>query len=124
NDFWEMRFDQINNFEKRLTQNGMIILKFFLNISREEQKDRLLSRLHEEDKNWKFSPGDLKERALWDKYMVCYQEAIKNTTKKDSPWYVIPSDSKPISRFLVASIIYEVLSEYKDIRYPEMPEEI
>ena len=123
-DFWEMRFDQINNFEKRLTQNGMIILKFFLNVSKEEQKERLLSRLEEEEKNWKFSPGDLKERALWDKYMECYEDAIRNTTKKDTPWYIIPSDSKPISRFLVASIIYETLSEYKDIHYPEMPEEV
>ncbi len=123
-DFWEMRFDQINNFEKRLTQNGMIILKFFLNVSKEEQKERLLSRLEEEEKNWKFSPGDLKERALWDKYMECYEDAIRNTTKKDAPWYIIPSDSKPISRFLVASIIYETLLEYKDIHYPEMPEEV
>ncbi len=123
-DFWEMRFDQINNFEKRLTQNGMIILKFFLNVSKEEQKERLLSRLEEEEKNWKFSPGDLKERALWDKYMECYEDAIKNTTKKDAPWFIIPSDSKPISRFLVASIIYETLSEYKDIHYPEMPVEV
>lgn len=124
NDFWEMRFKQINNFEERLTQNGMIVFKFFLNVSKEEQRDRLLSRLEEEEKNWKFSPGDLKERALWSKYMECYEDAIKNTSKKHAPWYVIPSDSKPISRFLVAKIIYEVLSEYKDIKYPEMSEEI
>ncbi|WP_156309425.1 PPK2 family polyphosphate kinase [Sphingobacterium endophyticum] len=123
-DFWDIRFEQINNFEKRLTQNGMIVLKFFLNVSKEEQKERLLSRLEEEEKNWKFSPGDLKERALWDKYMECYEEAIQNTSKKNAPWYVIPSDSKPISRFLVAKIIYEILSEYKDIKYPEMPIEI
>lgn len=123
-DFWEMRFQQINNFEERLTQNGMIVFKFFLNVSKEEQRDRLLSRLEEEEKNWKFSPGDLKERALWSKYMECYEDAIKNTSKKYAPWYVIPSDSKPISRFLVAKIIYEVLSTYKDIKYPEMSEEI
>lgn len=123
-DFWKIRFEQINNFEKRLTENGMIVLKFFLNVSKDEQKNRLLSRLEEEDKNWKFSPGDLKERALWDKYMECYEDAIKNTSKKNAPWYVIPSDSKPVSRYLVAKIIYEILSEYKDIQYPEMSEEV
>ncbi len=122
--FWDMRFEQINNFEKRLAENGMIIFKFFLNLGKEEQKNRLLSRLEEEEKNWKFSPGDLEERALWDKYQVCYEEAIKNTSKKHAPWYVIPSDSKPVSRYLVAQIIYDVLSQYKDIQYPEMPEEM
>lgn len=123
-DFWKMRFDQINNFEKRLTQNGMLIMKFFLNLSKDEQKNRLLRRLDKEDKNWKFSPGDLKERTLWDKYMECYEDAIANTTKKDAPWYVIPADNKKVARYLVAQVIFEILSEYKDIQYPEMPEEI
>ncbi|MGM1427688.1 PPK2 family polyphosphate kinase [Sphingobacterium lactis] len=123
-DFWKMRFDQINNFEKRLTQNGMLIMKFFLNLSKDEQKNRLLRRLDKEDKNWKFSPGDLKERTLWDKYMECYEDAIAHTTKKDAPWYVIPADNKKVARYLVAQVIFEILSEYKDIQYPEMPEEI
>lgn len=123
-DFWKMRFGQINNFEKRLTQNGMLIMKFFLNLSKDEQKNRLLRRLDKEDKNWKFSPGDLKERTLWDKYMECYEDAIAHTTKKDAPWYVIPADNKKVARYLVAQVIFEILSEYKDIQYPEMPEEI
>ncbi|MGN0021234.1 MAG: PPK2 family polyphosphate kinase [Sphingobacterium hotanense] len=123
-DFWKMRFEQINNFEKRIVENGTIIFKFFLNLSKDEQKDRLLSRLEEEEKNWKFSPGDLEERKLWDKYMECYEDAIKNTSKKNAPWYIIPSDSKPVSRYLVAQIIYEVLSTYQDIQYPEMEPEV
>lgn len=122
--FWKTRFVQINNFEKRLVQNGTIVLKFFLNLSKDEQKNRLLSRLEEEDKNWKFSPGDLKERALWDKYMTCYEEAILHCHSKEAPWYIIPADDKSNARLLVAQIIYETLSSFKDIQYPEMPPEI
>lgn len=123
-DFWKMRFEQINNFEKRITENGMILMKFFLHLGKDEQRNRLLSRLEEDKKNWKFSPGDLKERALWSQYMDCYEDAIQNTNKKHAPWYIIPSDSKAVSRYLVANIILEILSQYKDIQYPEMPEEI
>lgn len=123
-DFWKMRFEQINNFEKRITENGMILMKFFLHLGKDEQRNRLLSRLEEDKKNWKFSPGDLKERALWSQYMDCYEDAILNTNKKHAPWYIIPSDSKAVSRYLVANIILEILSQYKDIQYPEMPEEI
>ncbi|MFZ4263479.1 PPK2 family polyphosphate kinase [Sphingobacterium sp. HJSM2_6] len=122
--FWKTRFAQINNFEKRLVQNGTIVLKFFLNLSKEEQKNRLLSRLEEEDKNWKFSPGDLKERALWDKYMFCYEEAIQNCNSKEAPWFIIPADDKANARLLVAQIIYESLSLFKDIEYPEMSPEV
>ena len=122
NDFWKMRFEQINAFEKRVTQNGTIVLKFFLNLSKDEQKHRLLRRLDKEDKNWKFSAGDLKERALWARYMDCYQEAIQQTSKRLAPWYIIPADSKPVARYLVAKIIYEVLSARADIKYPEMPD--
>src|SRR5690606_33735512 len=121
---WTMRYEQINNFDRRIVENGTIIFKFFLNLSKDEQKERLLSRLEEEEKNWKFSPGDLEERKLWDKYMECYEDAIKNTSKKNAPWYIIPSDSKPVSRYLVAQIIYEVLSTYQDIQYPEMEPEV
>lgn len=120
--FWTTRFQQINSFEKRLHENGTIILKFFLNLSKEEQKYRLLRRLEKEEKNWKFSAGDLKERALWDQYMTCYQEAIQKTSQSEAPWFIIPADSKPVARYLVAKIIYEVLSELPDIKYPEMPD--
>jgi len=123
-DFWKTRFNQINNFEKHLTDNKMLVFKFFLNISKEEQKQRLLRRLEKEKHNWKFSPGDLKERKLWDKYMDYYQQAIQATSKSNAPWYIIPSDNKEVARYLVAKIILEVLSSYKDIKYPELEEEI
>lgn len=123
-DFWKTRYEQINAFEKHVVRNGTIVFKFFLHLSKDEQKDRLLRRLEKEKHNWKFSPGDLKERALWDQYMNHYQEAIQNTSKKHAPWYIIPSDSKPIARYLVAKIILDKLKKYKDIQYPEMPPEI
>jgi len=123
-DFWKTRYEQINAFEKHVVNNGTIVFKFFLHLGKNEQKDRLLRRLEKEKHNWKFSPGDLKERALWDQYMSHYQEAIQNTSKKHAPWYIIPSDSKPIARYLVAKIILDKLKKYKDIQYPEMPPEI
>ncbi|GAL81779.1 Bll6474 protein [Algibacter lectus] len=100
--FWDKRFEQINNFEKHLADNGTIIFKFFLNLSKEEQKSRLLRRLDKPEKNWKFSPDDLKERKLWDKYQDCYQDAINRTSKSHAPWYTIPADDKPTARLLVA----------------------
>jgi PPK2 family polyphosphate:nucleotide phosphotransferase len=117
-DFWEMRFEQINNFEKELAQNGTIILKFFLNISKEEQKNRLLRRLQKPEKNWKFSEGDLAERKLWDKYMMAYQEAIDKTNKFHAPWYIIPSDDKPMARLEVAKILQSTLSKYSEVQPP------
>lgn len=123
-DFWKTRYDQINAFEKHVVKNGTLVFKFFLHLSKDEQKDRLLRRLEKEKHNWKFSPGDLKERALWDQYIAYYQEAIQNTSKNHAPWYIIPSDNKAISRYLVAKIILEKLKKYKDIQYPEMPPEI
>src|SRR5690606_2589180 len=92
--FWDKRFEDINNFEKHMVENGTIIFKFFLNISKEEQKHRLLRRLDRADKNWKFSPGDLKERELWDTYMDCYEDLLNRTSKPDAPWYAIPCDDK------------------------------
>ena len=86
--FWENRFEQINNFEKHIADNGTIIFKFFLHLSKEEQKNRLLRRLNKPNKNWKFSAGDLKERALWDEYQHCYEDAINKTSKFHAPWYV------------------------------------
>lgn len=123
-DFWKIRYDQINAFEQHVVNNGTIVFKFFLHLSKDEQKNRLLRRLEQEKHNWKFSPGDLKERELWDQYMTCYEEAIQHTSKKHAPWYIIPSDNKAISRYLVAKIILEKLKKYKDIQYPEMPPEI
>ena len=122
--FWENRFEQINNFEKHIAESGTIIFKFFLNLSKEEQKNRLLRRLRKQEKNWKFSPNDLKERKLWDTYQDYYQEAINKTSKPHAPWYTIPADDKSTARYLVAKIIYDQLSKYTDIKEPELDDEI
>lgn len=121
--FYHKRMDQINNFEEYLAYNGTIILKFFLNISKEEQKYRLLRRIELEEKNWKFSGGDLKERKLWSKYMDCYEDLLNRTSTKDAPWYIIPSDDKKTSRLLVAETILETLKKYTDIEEPELDKE-
>ena len=120
--FWEKRFEQINNFEKHIADNGTIIFKFFLHLSKEEQKHRLLRRLNKPNKNWKFSAGDLKERALWDEYQQCYEDAINKTSKFHAPWYIIPADDKPTARLILANILLEKLSSYKDIKEPELDE--
>jgi len=122
--FWDSRFEQINNFEKHIAQNGTIIFKFFLNLSKEEQKYRLLRRLEKQEKNWKFSPGDLKERLLWDKYQECYEDAINKTSKPHAPWYTIPADDKDTARYLVAKIMHDTLKEYDDIQEPELDDAI
>ncbi len=118
--FWDSRFEEINNFEKTLAQNGTLIYKFFLNLSKEEQKNRLLRRLNKPNKHWKFSPGDLKERELWDTYMFCYQEVLNRTSKPHAPWYIIPADNKEAARLLVASILYNEVTKYTDIKEPEL----
>ena len=118
--FWDKRFEEINNFEKHIADNGTIIFKFFMNLSKEEQKNRLLRRLEKKDKNWKFSAGDLKERKLWGKYQECYEEAINRTSKPHAPWYTIPADDKPTARLIVAKILYDTLIEYTDIKEPEL----
>jgi len=123
-DFWDKRFEQINNFEKHLAANGTIIFKFFLNLSKEEQRRRLVRRLDLQEKNWKFSAGDLKERKLWDKYQECYEEAINRTSKPHAPWYVIPADNKKAARVIVATILLEALKKYKDIKEPELSAKI
>jgi len=123
-EFWDMRFDQINNFEKTIQQNGTIIFKFFLNLSKEEQKNRQLRRLDKPNKNWKFSPGDLDERELWSEYQKYYEDAINRTSKPHAPWYIIPSDDKKVARVIVADILLEELKKYKDIKEPELDEEI
>ena len=123
-EFWNKRYDQINNFEDHIVENGTIVFKFYLHLSKEEQRQRLLRRLRLEQKHWKFSPGDLKERKLWDTYRECYEEAISKTTKARAPWYVIPADNKPAARVIVASILLEELKKYSDIKEPELDDEI
>ena len=122
--FWEKRFEQINAFEKTIAENGTIIFKFFLSLSKDEQKKRQLRRLNKPNKNWKFSPGDLDERDLWDDYMRCYEDAINKTSKPHAPWYIIPSDVKPAARLIVASILLQELKKYKDIKEPELEPKI
>lgn len=124
NSFWEQRFDQIRNFENHIARNGTIIFKFFLHLSKEEQRKRLLRRIRLKEKNWKFSPGDLKERLFWDEYQRCYQEAISKTTVPHAPWFVIPADHKDASRLIVASIMHESLKKYKDVSEPELDDKI
>ena len=116
--FWDARFEQINNFEKHIVDNGTIIFKFFLNLSKEEQKNRLLRRLDLSSKNWKFSAGDLKERKLWGKYQDCYEDAINRTSKEHAPWYTIPADDKATARYIVAKTLYDNLLRYTDIKEP------
>ena len=122
--FWNKRFEQINNFEKHIAENGTLIFKFFLNLSKEEQKNRLLRRLRKQEKNWKFSPGDLKERKLWGAYQNCYEDAINRTSKPHAPWYTIPADDKPSERYIVAKTMLDVLSSYSDIEEPELDDDI
>ncbi|WP_396635175.1 PPK2 family polyphosphate kinase [Maribacter sp. R86514] len=122
--FWDKRFEQINDFECHLAENGTLIFKFFLNLSKEEQRQRLLRRLALKEKHWKFSPGDLKERKLWDAYQHCYEEAISKTTHDHAPWFAIPADNKKATRVIVASILLESLKKYKDIKEPMLSEKI
>ncbi|MBW8243336.1 polyphosphate kinase 2 family protein [Muricauda oceani] len=123
-EFWEKRYNQINDFEKHISENGTIIFKFFLHLSKEEQRQRLLRRIRLKQKNWKFSPGDLEERKLWDTYEACYEEALNKTSKEHAPWFVIPADNKKAARVIVASIMMEALKKYKDIEEPELDDEI
>ena len=122
--FWEQRFEEINNFEKHVAANGTIIFKFFLHLSKDEQKKRLIRRLDKQEKNWKFSPGDLEERKLWDNYQTCYEEAINKTSKPHAPWYTIPADNKPAARYIVAKILLDTLKMYTDIEEPELDDAI
>ncbi|MBK0369067.1 PPK2 family polyphosphate kinase [Flavobacterium agrisoli] len=122
--FWKKRMKQINHFEEHIVENGTIVLKFYLHLSKEEQARRLLRRLEEEKHNWKFSPGDLKEREHWEEYMKYYEEAISKTSKKEAPWFIVPADDKDMARFIVAKIIWEELQKYHDIKVPELDPKI
>lgn len=122
--FWENRMEQIKNFEKHITQNGTIVLKFYLHLSKDEQRKRLLRRLEEEEHHWKFSPGDLKERERWEDYIKCYEEAINKTSTENAPWFVVPADDKDMCRYIVAKIIWETMQQYSDIKEPELDDKV
>lgn len=116
---WKQRFEEINNFERYLVRNGVEIVKIFLNVSKDEQKRRFLDRIEQPEKNWKFSLADAKERGLWDGYMAAYEDAIRHTSTKHAPWYVIPADNKWFARLAVAAVIGEKLKSLK-LAYPEI----
>ena len=119
---WNQRYRQITEFEKYLYKNGCVIIKFFLHISKEEQKRRLLARIEDKSKNWKFSEADIKERSFWEKYQKCYEDAIAATSGKYAPWYVIPSDKKWFARLLISMVIVQNLENLK-LSYPRVSEE-
>lgn len=120
-DVWEHRLASIRDFEEHLARNGTVVLKFFLNVSRGEQKRRFLDRIDERSKNWKFSAGDVRERQHWDDYMVAYQDALRATSRPWAPWYAIPADNKSFMRATVADIVASTL-ESLGLRYPELDE--
>ncbi len=119
---WKNRYKQILNFEDHLSKNGTVIIKFFLHLSKDEQKRRFLKRLDTPSKNWKFSEADLKERKLWDEYQKCYEDAINETSTKKSPWYIVPADNKWFTRLVVSEIIIRKLEKLK-MEYPKLNEE-
>jgi PPK2 family polyphosphate:nucleotide phosphotransferase len=120
-DIWKHRYEDINNFERYLTRNGIVILKFFLNVSKKEQKKRFLERIEQPDKNWKFSFGDVKEREHWKDYMDAYEDMFNATSTEWAPWHIIPADKKWFTRAAVADIISDRL-ESLNLRYPEVSE--
>jgi PPK2 family polyphosphate:nucleotide phosphotransferase len=115
------RYEHIKDFERMLTETGTKIIKCYLHISKEEQKERMYERLNEPDKTWKFNPNDLNERDLWPKYMKAYEDALKATSTKDAPWYIVPADSKTNRNLLISRILLETLSDL-DLSYPPVPE--
>ena len=119
---WRPRYEQINLFERILAEHGTVILKFWLNVSKDEQKARFLSRIDEPEKNWKFSLSDIKERKHWDRYMEAYEEALNETSRPWAPWYAIPADSKSYMRESVARILVDTLRKL-DLKYPEVDAE-
>lgn len=121
-DLWEDRYESIREHEKHLARNGTVILKFWLNVSKQEQKNRFLSRLDESDKNWKFSAGDVTERQHWEAYMQAYETALNTTSSKHAPWYAIPADDKAYMRVAVAETIVNTL-EAMNLEYPEVSQE-
>ena len=121
-DIWEERFQDIRHIERYLTRNGVVIRKFFLHVSKKEQKKRFLERIEEPEKHWKFSAADIKERQYWDDYMKAYEDMIQNTATKHAPWYVVPADNKWFTRVVVAAAVIETLASL-DLHYPEVTKE-
>jgi PPK2 family polyphosphate:nucleotide phosphotransferase len=119
-EFWDYRYQSIREFETHLRRNGTVIIKFFLHLSPEEQKQRFLKRIDDPKKNWKFSASDVQERAYWDKYMQAYEKAISETATGENPWYVIPADKKWFTRIAISQIILGAISELK-LKYPVLP---
>ena len=115
-EFWQKRYKQIRRFEKNITQNGTVILKFFLHLSKDEQRNRFLERIDNPEKNWKFSFGDINERNYWDEYQTAYEDALSNTSLDDAPWYIVPADNKWFTRAAIANIIAEDLSLVGQLR--------
>ena len=122
NIFWEKRFKQINHFEKTLNDNGTVILKFFLHVSKKVQKKRLLERINDPSKNWKFSIGDLKERSLWKDYRKAFEDMLKNTSTSQAPWFVVPADDKWFTRIVIANIIVNELGKL-DLSFPPLTDQ-
>ncbi|MFK7794048.1 MAG: PPK2 family polyphosphate kinase [Gammaproteobacteria bacterium] len=120
-EIWSQRYESIRSFEKHLAHNGTVVLKFWLNVSKEEQCNRFLSRIDEPEKNWKFSESDIKERGHWDDYMKAYEKALSETSRSWAPWYSIPADNKPYMRYTVAKIIAETM-ESLNMHYPRVDE--
>jgi PPK2 family polyphosphate:nucleotide phosphotransferase len=118
-DLWKQRFEDISNFERYLTNNGVVVLKFFLHISKQEQRERFLARIDDPAKNWKFSLNDVHEREHWDQYMEAYEDTIRNTASKYAPWYVVPADHKWFTRLVVAAAIVEKLNAL-NLQYPSL----
>ena len=121
-DIWKDRYKDIRSFERYLTNNGVVVRKFFLHVSKREQKKRFLERLENPEKNWKFSANDLKERAYWDDYMEAYEAMIRHTATKDAPWYVVPADNKWFTRIVVAAAVIQTLDSL-DLHYPKVSKE-
>jgi PPK2 family polyphosphate:nucleotide phosphotransferase len=118
---WKRRFREISEFERHLTDNGTVILKFFLNVSKDEQRRRFLARIDEEDRNWKFSISDANERTFWDDYMRAYEDMLEHTSTEHAPWYVIPADNKWFTRLAVAAIVWQRMADL-DLRFPKVTE--
>lgn len=118
--FWDKRYESIRAFEKHLHNNGTVVIKFFLNLSKGEQKERFLKRIDDPEKNWKFSAADIEERGYWDDYMKAYEQAIKETATKQSPWYILPADKKWFTRVAISTIILDTLKGL-DLKYPVLP---
>lgn len=121
-EFWKKRYESIRNFEKHINENGTVIIKIFLHVSKDEQKQRFLDRINDPSKNWKFSSGDIAERALWKDYMKAYEEALEETSTEDSPWYIIPADKKWYARLAVSQILAETLKSL-NLKFPVLGQE-